>query len=147
MRIFANGKYQIRMNLRKNSSRTLAVITAIMAMFLLVCVPHHHHGEAICIGNEDCKASKHHSHEDDCGGKDTKNFCCHSGQYVDFRSVDDDFYDCSVKDFSRFIAVIYDDFVLCAPVGSEVQHRVCLPEAVIVSAVFDFKALRSPPLF
>lgn len=133
------------MNLRKGNIKITTIIIALMAMVVFLCVPHHHHEESICIGNNDCKTSKHHSHEDDCGGQESQDFCCSGKQYVDFRSLDDDHSNWLAKDFVHFIA-IFDGFVLCPPAYQKVRHRVCLPEAIVVSPTFNFKALRSPPL-
>lgn len=133
------------MNLRKGNVRIMAIIVAMVAMVVSVYLPHHHHEESICIGNYDCKTSKHHSHEDDCGGQETEDFCCSGSQYVDFRSLDDDHSDWLVKDFNHFLA-IFDGLALSVPACKKVCYKGGLPEAIIVLPAFNFKALRSPPL-
>lgn len=121
----------------------MAWIIALITMVVFLYVPHHHHEESICIGNYDCKSSKHHSHHDECGGKESKDFCCAGGAYVVSRYFENDRSDWQIKDYKHFIDIV-DVLIHYSSDYKEVQDIAFLPERVVVPAL-GFEALRSPP--
>ena len=130
------------MNLRKGSIAIWAITIALTAMVISFCVPHHHHEEAICIGNYDCKGEQKHSHHDDCG-EDSKETCSLSGAYADFRDVNDDI-ELPVLDYDGLAGAIYE-LIVCGCVHDE-GCDIAFYQAPHVVPVLGFKALRSPPV-
>ena len=132
------------MTLRKGNIAIMAQIIALMTMVVSLYVPHHHHEESICIGNYDCKSEKHHSHQDDCGGKASKDVCCLGGEYVDFRDAGDGYSSLSFKAYDH-LAAVTDELVIGGLRYEERQTIAMLPEPPFVAPVLSAKALRSPP--
>lgn len=132
------------MNLRRRNITIMAMFIALMAMIVSLYVPHHHHEESVCIGNYDCKSSKEHSHQDDCGGKESKDGSCVGGEYIDSRCSSTDDQSCfSVDsyDYVGDIAYILTNYKVCR---NEKPNVSLSPEPTIAPAL-SFKALRSPP--
>lgn len=131
------------MNLRKGNVSIWAITIALITMVISLCVPHHHHEEAVCIGNYDCKGEPKHSHHDDCEGEDSKTACWQSFAYVDSRSVDDDFVP-PVLGYDGLAGLVYQ-LIVC---GAEHVERCDMPywQAPYVAPQLSFKSLRSPPV-
>ena len=131
------------MKLWKCSIAIKAVTIALLTMVISLCVPHHHHEEAVCIGNYDCKGKQHHTHYDDCGGEDSKGTCCLSGAYIDLRDTDDDFMP-QVLGLDGLAGIIYE-LIVCGRANDERRIIAYWQQPYVVPAL-NFKALRSPPL-
>lgn len=130
------------MNLRKGNIAIKAVTIALMAMVISFCVPHHHHKEAICIGNYDCKGEQKHSHHDDCGGEDSRETCSLIGSYVDSRHVNDNFVP-PVLDNDGLAAIIYKLIVYELDNG---EGRVIVYwQPSYAAPLLSFKPQRGPP--
>ena len=134
---------QRNMNLRKSNIAIKAVTIALLTMVISFCVPHHHHEEAVCIGNYDCKGEQKHDHQDDCGGEDTKDTCCLGGAYVDSRDADDDF-EPLFPSYAGLAAVIYE-LIVCG-LDNDEGRAIAYWQAPYVEPSLNFKSLRSPPV-
>lgn len=131
------------MRLRRNriAKRTMGVV--MVALIVALCVPHHHHADAVCFGNADCKAEHKHSHHDECESQGMHGVCPLVAQCVDVRSPKDCFVQQGYDGNAALIAFIC---CLLAPEELNTQRLLCLDDAVVVSPdVVGFKALRSPP--
>ena len=132
------------MNLRKDNILIRVITIALMIMVVSLCVlPHHHHEEAICIGNNDCKGEQKHSHYDDCGGEEPGEICCLGEAYVDSRDVNDDF-EPPMLGCDGLSGVIYELIVCGQDNGERVDIAYWQPPYVVPS--LSFKPLRSPPV-
>lgn len=131
------------MNLRKGNIAIKAVTVALLAMVISLCVPHHHHEEAVCIGNYDCKGEQKHTHHDDCRGEDSKETCFLGGAYIDSRDSEDDF-EPLIPEYNGLAAVVYELIVGSWKHGG--GGAMVYWHAPYVAPALNFKSLRSPPV-
>lgn len=133
------------MNIRRGDIAIVELVIALIVMVASLYVPHHHHEESICIGNYDCKSTKHHSHHDECGGKDKKNTCCLDEAYLDFRCLDDDQSYGAFKGQRHMAALIGDWQNDGLDIRYKVyQHAVFLPRINVVPEL-RLETRRGPP--
>lgn len=131
------------MRLRRNRIAKSTMGVVMVALIVALCVPHHHHEDAVCFGNADCKAEHKHSHHDECGSQGMHGVCPLVAQYVDTRNcIDGPDYsrngDCNYLLASGIVAMLLDcNSEADVKTGYKVAY---LPHKSVLST-----PLRSPP--
>lgn len=127
----------------KNKAVMGTIDIVMVALVVALCVPHHHHADAVCFGDSDCKTEHNHAHQDDCRGEGENGMCPLVAQYVDTRSCQDEF-DCSQENNCNYL-LAYSIVAMLQACDSEADIAPAQPLGLLLSASRCATGRRGPP--